>query len=197
MNNVHLRSDTISRIIENPEQLILTEATALAQAEGLSKLNMRKIAANCGIALGTIYNYYPTKMDLIIAIIEDFWKQCFRGMHQCLDENLDFFQQLEVLYFYLLDYLEQFEKNWLEELSSLSVGNKIKGKEKEAEFMEHFLKFFRMYFASKKHVFNPEVLNAFGEEKVISFILTHFFTMLKNFDHDYAFFDCVLKKILK
>lgn len=186
----------MARIIENPKELILETAKQLAYSEGLGCLNMRKIATQCDIALGTIYNYYPTKMDLMIAVIEDFWRNCFGGMRPLIKEELDFFQQLEVFYFYLLDYLEQFERNWLEELTSLSASNKLKGKAKEAEYMEHFTKFFKHLFMAKKHEFNPEIFESFSDEKIIGFILAQFFAMLRKFEHDYSFFDFTIKKIL-
>ena len=64
----------MSRIIENPEQLILNGAKEILYNEGLEKFSMRTLSKKCNIALGTIYNYYSTKEDLIVELMTDYWK---------------------------------------------------------------------------------------------------------------------------
>ena len=67
----------MSRIIENPEQLILSRAKEILYNEGFKKFSMRNLSGKCGIALGTIYNYYSTKEELIIEMMTDYWKEHF------------------------------------------------------------------------------------------------------------------------
>lgn len=186
----------MARIIDNPRALILSVSRELASNEGLSQINMRTVATKCDIALGTIYNYFPTKTDLIIAIVESFWEECFRQVHKTYDHNLDFFKQLEALYFYILDYLEHFKTNWLSDLSSLSAMNKSKGKQKEQEYMSHFIDLFRRLFKKHRHEFNQNTFATFDEEKLINFIFSNFMMMLKNGEHDYEFFNSLLQRIL-
>ena len=45
----------------------------IAQQE-LSTLNMREVAARCQVALGSIYNYFPSKNELLIAAIASVWQ---------------------------------------------------------------------------------------------------------------------------
>lgn len=40
-------------------------------------LNMRQVAAQCNVAVGSIYNYFPTKTELLTAIVEEVWRQVF------------------------------------------------------------------------------------------------------------------------
>lgn len=157
---------------------------------------MRKVAAKCNIALGTIYNYYPNKIDIVIAVVEDFWRECFINIDLILDENLDFFQQLEKLYFYLLNYLEQFENDWLKDLTSLSSSNRKKGREKEFKYILRFYKMLIRLLESHKDEFNKEVFNKFNREEILKFIIQNIFLMLKTFQKNYSFFDYTLKKIL-
>ena len=67
----------MSRIIENPKQLILSRAKEILYNEGFKKFSMRNLSKKCGIALGTIYNYYSTKEELIIEMMTDYWKENF------------------------------------------------------------------------------------------------------------------------
>ncbi|MEF9959189.1 MAG: TetR/AcrR family transcriptional regulator [Niameybacter sp.] len=186
----------MSRIIENPKELILSTASKLAHTEGIASLNMRKVASECDIALGTIYNYFPTKMDLTIAIIEDFWNDCFREFHHAYDSSLDFFKQLEVLYFYMFNYLEQFRGSWLKDLSSLPDLHKKQGKAKELAYMEHFLNIFEELIESHHIHFDATVYVTLGKKRLLEFIFSNFISMLKNNQRDYEYFDLILKRIL-
>ena len=49
---------------EATQKKILEVSLKLFQTEGFGKTTMRDIAAKCGIALGTTYNYFPTKEHL-------------------------------------------------------------------------------------------------------------------------------------
>lgn len=186
----------MSRTIDNPKELILKAAKEVAHEEGLSKISMRKVASKCEIALGTIYNYYPTKMDIVIAIVEDFWNECFKNFHTIYNNELDFFTQLEKVYFYILDYLEKFESNWLDELTSLSSDNKHKGKKKESEFIKNFGGMFKRILDEHKSEFSKEVFESFSDDQILKFIIDNFFIMLRRFEHDYSILDFTLKKML-
>ena len=56
---------------------ILNISKNIAIEQGLNCINMRLIAKKCDIALGSIYNYFPSKSDLLIATIESIWKDIF------------------------------------------------------------------------------------------------------------------------
>jgi len=45
--------------------------------KGLSALNMRTVAKRCNIALGSVYNYFGSKDDLITAAVESVWQSIF------------------------------------------------------------------------------------------------------------------------
>ncbi len=44
------------------------------------KITIRQIAADCGTAAGTVYNYFPSKQVLIAAVIQEDWEQCVQQM---------------------------------------------------------------------------------------------------------------------
>ena len=49
---------------------ILKAAQKILLEHGASALNMRAVAAACGVSVGSIYNYFPSKSALIGATIE-------------------------------------------------------------------------------------------------------------------------------
>lgn len=62
--------------------IILKTSKALALENGLHTLNIRLVAKECNISIGSIYNYFPSKNDLIIATVESIWQDIFK-----LDDN--------------------------------------------------------------------------------------------------------------
>ena len=55
------------------------EATAqLLENESLARLSTNRIAARAGFAVGTLYQYFPNKQELLVAMAED---ELERGLH--------------------------------------------------------------------------------------------------------------------
>lgn len=58
-------------------EAILAECRKLVMEQGVSALNIRSVANACGVAVGSIYNYFPSKTELIGSAIEDVWRDIF------------------------------------------------------------------------------------------------------------------------
>lgn len=69
---------------------ILKNSRDLILREGLSALNVRSVAAACGVSVGSIYNYFSSKSELMCAIIESIWCEIF---HQPEDPSV--FQDIQ------------------------------------------------------------------------------------------------------
>ncbi|MFC4036587.1 TetR family transcriptional regulator [Streptomyces polygonati] len=50
---------------------ILDTSTRLACQGGFDAVQMREVAESSGVALGTLYRYFPSKIHLLVAIMED------------------------------------------------------------------------------------------------------------------------------
>lgn len=49
----------------------------LIQQQGWSAVNIRSVAAACGVSVGSIYNYFDSKAALVAATIESVWCEIF------------------------------------------------------------------------------------------------------------------------
>lgn len=63
------------KVIENIRQSILQTAKNTLLSEGYDSLSLRGVARQCNIAVGTIYNYFPSKINLIVAIMLEDWAE--------------------------------------------------------------------------------------------------------------------------
>lgn len=77
------RVSSINTVVTSREA-ILKVCRELVSECGLSALNMRAVALKCGVALGSLYNYFPSKSELTIAVIESVWQDIFHMEHACV-----------------------------------------------------------------------------------------------------------------
>lgn len=69
----------MNKIITSKEE-ILAESKKIVAQKGLQAINMREVAKNCNVAVGSVYNYFPSKNDLLVSIIESVWKEIIQGI---------------------------------------------------------------------------------------------------------------------
>ncbi|MGL5675467.1 MAG: TetR/AcrR family transcriptional regulator [Cellulosilyticaceae bacterium] len=62
------------KIIPDIDERIEASALALFNAYDYNQVDMKMIAKNCHIAVGTLYNYYPNKRQLFIHILRKTWQ---------------------------------------------------------------------------------------------------------------------------
>ena len=56
---------------------ILQISRNLIQQNGWAGVNIRSVAAACGVSVGCIYNYFESKTDLLSATVESIWSDIF------------------------------------------------------------------------------------------------------------------------
>lgn len=64
------------KIIENLQTRLIEEAKSQIESTGYGTMTIRSIAKGCGVGVGTVYNYYPSKEALVAAYLLEDWKQC-------------------------------------------------------------------------------------------------------------------------
>ena len=68
------------KIIENVREQLLTEAKRQIRENGYAKTTIRSVAGACGLGVGTVYNYFPSKDMLIASFMLEDWQHCLQTM---------------------------------------------------------------------------------------------------------------------
>ncbi len=64
------------KIIENLEEKLIREAQRQIEEVGYSATTIRSVAKACGVGVGTVYNYFPSKEALIAKFMLEDWRVC-------------------------------------------------------------------------------------------------------------------------
>jgi len=70
------------KIIENLESRLMEEARKQIQETGYSAMTIRSVASACGVGVGTVYNYFSSKDELLANYLLHDWKQCIAVIYQ-------------------------------------------------------------------------------------------------------------------
>jgi AcrR family transcriptional regulator len=76
---------------------ILAAADKLFYAQGIRAVGVDTIAAEAGVSKRTLYNYYPTKDDLIAAYLTGRFKQIAPSDAPARDQILAYFERIETM----------------------------------------------------------------------------------------------------
>ena len=68
------------KIIENLPERLAEEALRQIEESGFASMTIRSVAKGCGVGVGTVYNYFPSKDALLAAFLLADWKDCLQAI---------------------------------------------------------------------------------------------------------------------
>lgn len=77
------------KIIQDVEERILFQAEELFRLQGYPHCDLRQIARQADIAVGTIYHYYKNKEDLYIHVMAYSWRKTIEQLSVLASEDLN------------------------------------------------------------------------------------------------------------
>lgn len=159
------------------EDEILRVCRELVASQGISALQMRTVAQKCGVALGALYYYFPSKNALLLAVITSVWDDMF-AMNNCLNTDGSFIDYLECCFAHLEKGMQKYPNFFTIHSLSFSSANK-----KQAhDFMQRYLQQIKAEL-SKALAHDPKVCkdrfsDDFSASHLIDFILTNMLCLL-------------------
>ena len=69
------------------KQALLTSAIRTECIEGVNAISIRRLAAETYIAVGTVYNYFESKQEVLLALTEAYWENAIKEMQEQVKEE--------------------------------------------------------------------------------------------------------------
>ena len=95
------------KYIENLRQRLLEEARSQTQSVGYGGVSIRAIAKGCGVGVGTVYNYFPSKDALIAGFMLEDWQLCVDRVEEVSQTATDPIAVVQCIYDCLVDFSHQ------------------------------------------------------------------------------------------
>ena len=113
------------KIIENLPHKLAEEARRQIEKSGFSAMTVRSVAKGCGVGVGTVYNYYPSKEALVATFMLDDWNACITAIRSCA-ENSDVLEPvLMTMHGTLRLFLEQYAPIFRDESAAASYSGAL------------------------------------------------------------------------
>lgn len=97
------------KIIEKLPQRLLEEARQQLTEMGYTALNIRTVAKNCGVGVGTVYNYYSSKDALVAEVLLLDWRECLTRIRAAASADHGMEEIMRVVYQELSAFNNQYE----------------------------------------------------------------------------------------
>lgn len=96
------------KILESVNETILKEAKELLINSDYDTFNIRELSRKCNISVGTIYNYFPNKYELVRSIFYEDWNKSLERMKNInsIDNSLKL--KINQVYLEMNSFLEEY-----------------------------------------------------------------------------------------
>ena len=99
------------KIINNLREKLMVKGREILIFKGYNSLNIRDLVKECDIAIGTFYNYYKNKDEIVNAIIKADWEKIIASTAAKMkNQDLNFKEKMYIMY----DGVNEFFKNYLD-----------------------------------------------------------------------------------
>ena len=95
------------KIIENLESRLIAEACRQIQEVGYGAVTIRSIATACGVGVGTVYNYFRSKDDLLAHYLLSDWTECITAINAVSTYSNSHLPVLRCIYDHLSAYIQR------------------------------------------------------------------------------------------
>ena len=107
----------MSKVIANVRSNAIRIAADILKSEGIDGIKLRTIASECGVAVGTLYNYFPSKEYLIGCVVLEDWNNAYDLMRSGSEKGSSARECLRSIYGIMCGFAVQHEylysySNW-------------------------------------------------------------------------------------
>ena len=176
------------KVIENIRESIIQAAKDTLLTDGYDRLSLRGVSRQCNIAVGTIYNYFSSKLDLIAAVMLEDWTRQTEKMHKdCAGaENAE--AGIRSIFLNIREFALLYQDVWNMSMHSKEVRDEmLNGRSRRQMLIEQLVGMIRALF---------ERFRISYDSILPHFIATSLLTYVMEPDFDYEQINKVFKRIL-
>lgn len=176
---------------ESLHQTLLESARQLADTDGIEAINIRSLAHKAGVAVGTVYNYFSSKEDILLALTEEYWRKTLLDMRTEITAS-SFCGQLEEIYVFLKERIDNSAGKLMN-----SLGNVEAAGEKRMASMQAALEAAMMQRMEQDKRIRTDIWDeTFSKEQFVRFLMMNITMLLRTKASDFNFFITIVRRTI-
>ncbi|MCR3757571.1 TetR/AcrR family transcriptional regulator [Clostridium felsineum] len=160
------------RIIEDIKEKLILEGRRTLMEKSYKELSIRNVAKNCGIAIGTFYNYFKTKEEFVGEICKDDWRDALSSLEKLKDSEEPIKEKLRKVYLAMDGFVDKYLSIFYEILAI--EGYKSKS---ASDIKDVYIKVEEIISIEKSR---GNIKSKLNSEKLTHFILSNLIYLSKN-----------------
>lgn len=170
---------------------LLAHARALMREQGAAAINIRALARLAGVSVGTVYNYFASKEDILLALTEEYWQNTLREMESAIPSG-SFLAQIEAIYAMLRSRINDSARALMGSLGSAETAG-----QQRMHAMQQVLRA-AVIRRMEQDPAIPQSLwqGAFTQQAYADFVLMNLMLLLRRDTPDISFFLEIIQKTL-
>ena len=172
----------MNTVVTSKEEILKT-SRELIQNQGWSAVSIRSVATACGVSVGSIYNYFDSKADLVGATVESVWCEIFHR-----PEDKDVFQDTQTCIIWIYGRMEYGCKQYPGFFTLHSLGfmreDKSDGKRRMQQTWKHILEGLSAVLKQDRKIRPDAFTEQFTAEKFAGVLFSLMLSALLRQDYD-------------
>lgn len=170
---------------------LLELANRIECEEGIDAINIRRLASDANIAVGTVYNYFDSKQEVLLALTEEYWKSALLEMRANITATR-FSQQVDQMIVFLRGKMNDCAEVLMRSLHDDAATGKIRMAKMQDALRNALIERLNEDAFINAQIWNPPLT----KEAFTGFVLSNIVLLLQQKDTDAKAFITIIDKIL-
>jgi len=166
----------MNTIVTSKEE-IMKVCREIVSEEGLQAVNMRTVAKRCNVALGSLYNYFSNKDELVLKTIESVWQDIFH-MDRACGMGLSFPETVNWIFESVRKGADEYPNFFTTHSLSIASDGKSRAKSTMDACLEHMKEGMAAALKTDRSVRKNVFSEAFPETDFLDFVLNSILLLL-------------------
>lgn len=176
---------------DNLRDTLLDFAREITKTQGIDSVNIRSLAGMAGVATGTVYNYFSSKDEILLALTEEYWQQTLLEMKQIMTGG-SFLRQLEEIYEFLKSRINQQAGKLMSSLGNVETAGHARMQSMQSILEADLIRCMEMDPDVGKDIWDE----AFTREELARFIMRNLMLQLKSEAPDIHFLISIIRRAI-